>query len=623
MHTCTKIKAFTLFFEQILRIDLRFLVNYSFTQHLPSHQILENSPSTLEVNLNHKTYRPNQVATPRTRKFIRPVSLRIKLLVGFSVVFSLVFAGAFYWFYSYTTEKVVARLRADMRSTLIGALTGVDVNELMALYSTGKPNAEGFSDDPRYLRQLAWLETVHSIEPRAWFYSYAIGPSATNRRVGEPAVAPSDPEIVYLVDLWSLYDTTKAARFLESDTAGISARRVLRQGKLEESELYSDKWGTWISAFAPLKDQSGKVVAVLGLDIDAGYVRQLQQAIRGRVIVSFVVTYSVFFGLIYVLSGILTRHLAELTHSAKQIGVGNYVLDLSSAQNAQFPDEMTTLAEVFTGMVESIRIREQMIREGKETEDEMRLALEEEREVNELKSRFISMVSHELRTPLTVIRTSLELLDRYGHVASEEKRQKYFQRSRVAIATMNQLIEDVLVIGKAEAGKLEFNPSVVDLSLFCKDLIEEARMGLEHHNPIDFNDDGSCGLAYLDPKLLWSTLNNLLVNAIKYSPAGTPVEFAVSCSGNLATFQVRDQGIGIPEADQPRLFESFHRASNVNTIRGTGLGLAIVQQCVVQLQGEISFISVEGVGTTFTVKVPLNLHAEQLSSSEWLIQTDQ
>lgn len=561
--------------------------------------------------MDHNFFRMNPAVTSTAKNITRPVSLRVKLLVGFSVVFSLVFAGAFYWFYSYTTEKVVARLRADMRSTLVGALVGVDVNELMALYATGQSNSEGFSDDLRYLRQLAWFETVHKIEPRAWLYSYAIGTADTNRRIGQPAVKSGALEIVYLVDLWSLHDPAKAAKFLESDVAGIAARRVLLQGGLEESEIYSDKWGTWISAFAPLKDRTGKVVAVLGLDIDAGYVRQLQQAIRGRVILSFVMTYSVFFGLIYLLSGMLTRHLAELTHSAKQIGVGNYVLDLSSARNAQFPDEMTTLAEVFTGMVESIRIREQMIREGKQAEDEMRLALEEEREVNELKSRFVSMVSHELRTPLTVLRTSLELLDRYGHVASEEKRQKYFQRSRVAIETMNQLIEDVLVIGKAEAGKLEFNPSAVNITAFCKDLVEELRMGLEHCHLIAFNSSGPRVVAYLDPKLLRSILNNLIANAIKYSPAGTQVEFNVSCQANVGTFQVRDQGIGIPEADQPRLFELFHRASNVNTIRGTGLGLAIVQQCVAQLQGEISFHSVEGVGTTFTVKIPLNPQPEQ------------
>jgi signal transduction histidine kinase len=553
--------------------------------------------------------------SPAVKKFVKPVSLRVKLLVGFSVVFSLVFAGAFYWFYSYTTEKVVARLRADMRSTLIGAMSGVNPDELMELYAEGQPNAEGFSDDPRYRNQIAWFETVQNIEPRVWLYSYIIGNADTNRRVGLPAVSPGEKEIIYLVDLWALNNPAKAAKFLESDHAGLIARRIELQGGIQESDIYTDRWGTWISAAAPLKSQRDDVIAVIGLDIDAQYVRLLQQAIRSRMLFAFIVTYAVFFLLIYMLSGILTRQLASLTQSAQQIASGDYSLDLYFAEKNIFPDEMTTLAEVFKSMVDSIRIREQMIREGKRTEDEMRLALKEERELSELKSRFVSMVSHELRTPLTVLRTSLELLERYGHVAPEEKREKYFQRSRAAIATMNQLIEDVLVSAKAEAGRLEFSPSWIDLKSFCRDVVEEMRMSIGTSHKIVLNCYGSCELVYLDPKLLRSILSNLISNAVKYSLADGVVEFDLSCFNQVATFEIRDYGIGIPDEDQPRLFRLFHRASNVNAIRGTGLGLAIVYQCVLQHQGEIYFTSCEGVGTSFVVKLPLTLgsRTERLS----------
>ncbi|MGG6296203.1 HAMP domain-containing sensor histidine kinase [Leptolyngbya sp. AN02str] len=541
------------------------------------------------------------------------MSLRVKLLVGFSVVFSLVFAGVFYWFYEFTTDKVLARLKSDMRATLMGAIAGVNVDELMALYAEGQPNADGFSDDPRYLRILAWFETVHNIEPRAWIYSYAIGTSDTNRRIGAPAAEPGELEIIYLVDLWSVYNPSKAARFLEPDNAGIAARRVLTNGGLFESSIYSDKWGTWISAFAPLKDRNGQVVAVLGLDIDAGYVRQLQNAIRGRVLLACILTYIIFFGLIYILSGILTRHLRELTRFAEQIAVGDYRLEQSSSfGGTRFPDEMNTLSKVFLGMVENIRIREQIIREGKRAEDEMRLALEEERELNELKSRFISMVSHELRTPLTVIRTSLELLDRYGHLATEEKRQHYFQRSRIAVENMNQLIEDVLMIGKAEACKLDFSPTLLELKPFCKDVVEEVRMGIGHTHRLAFTHTGNCSEAYFDPKLLRSILTNLLSNAFKYSPSGSTVKFTLACDERLVTFEIQDEGIGIPTEDQPRLFELFHRASNVNAIRGTGLGLAIVRQCVAEHGGSITFESQEGKGTTFTVRLPVKRSLPEL-----------
>lgn len=558
----------------------------------------------------------SRAVSPAAKKLVRPVSLRVKLLVGFSVVFSLVFAGAFYWFYSYTTEKVVARLRADMRSTLIGALSGINPDDLLGLYAEGERNAEGFSDDPRYLSQLAWFETVQNIEPRVWLYSYIIGNADTNRRVGLPAVGPGEREIIYLVDLWALNDPTKAAKFLESDRVGLLARRIELQGGIQESDkIYTDRWGTWISAAAPLNSQQDDVIAVVGLDIDAQYVRLLQQAIRNRMLFAFIITYAVFFVLIYMLSGILTRQLASLTQSAQQITSGDYSLDLSFAEKNPFPDEMTTLAQVFKSMVDSIRIREQMIREGKRTEDEIRLALKEERELSELKSRFVSMVSHELRTPLTVLRTSLELLERYGHVAPEEKREKYFQRSRAAITTMNQLIEDVLVSAKAEAGRLEFRPSWIDLKSFCRDVVEEMRMSIGASHRIVLNCYGSCELVYLDPKLLRSILSNLISNAVKYSLADGVVEFDLSCFDQVATFEIRDYGIGIPDEDQPRLFRLFHRASNVNAIRGTGLGLAIVYQCVLQHQGEIYFTSCEGVGTSFVVKLPLTLgdRTERLS----------
>jgi len=543
------------------------------------------------------------------KKLPRPsrlqISLRAKLLIGFSIAFSLVFAGAFYWFYSFTTEKTMARLRADMRSTLEGAKAGVSVDDLLGLYQQGDRNATGFSDDPRYEKILNWFQVVHSLEPRVWLYTYVVGYPAENRRVGVAQAKPNEREIVYLVDLWAAYDPAKASKFLESDRAGGAAYQVLREKNLvEESRIYTDKWGSWLSAVTPLLDQEGKMVAVLGVDIEASYVLEVQQAIRNRVLASFIVTYGVLFILIYALSGILTQRLSELTDSSEQIAAGNYNLSLPSSR-VVFSDELDVLAQVFEDMVKSIRLREQQIREGKEVEYEIRLALQQERELSELKSRFVSMVSHELRTPLTVLRTSLELLERYSHIASEDKKQEYYQRCRSAIHTMAQLLEDVLTIGKTEAGKLSFNPAPINLHKFCLELVEEMRMGSQASHFLEFSCRGNCKEACLDHALLRSILTNLLTNAIKYSPPGSTVTFSLTCIGGTGIFQVKDSGIGIPQADQSRLFELFHRASNVSTIRGTGLGLAIVKQCVQHHGGDIGFSSQEGIGTTFTVKLPL------------------
>ncbi len=435
------------------------------------------------------------------------------------MVFSIVFAGAFYWFYTFTTEKTIARLRSDMKSTLIGAAKGIDVKELMALYTQGKPNSAGFSDDPRFRHQLAWFETVHSIEPRAWLYTYTVGKAIDNRRIGSPAVPPDKLEIIYLVDLWANYKPSKSVQFLESGVPGLVTHEVIERGTIAETpDIYTDKWGTWLSAFAPLKDSNGKTTAILGIDIEADYVHKVQQEIRDRVLVSFIATYAVLFFLVYVLSDLFTKHLIELTQSAEHIAEGNYDQALSFTHQSRFPDEMNTLAQIFEVMADSIRTREQLIREGKQTEDEMRRALQEEKELNELKSRFVSMASHEFRTPLTTIRTAIEILERFGSIAGEDKKHEYFQRIRTAIQTINQLIEDVLVIGKADAGKLEFNPTWLNLEEFCCEIIEEIQMGVGSHHSITFTTDGDCQRAYLDPKLLRSILTNLLSNAVKYSP---------------------------------------------------------------------------------------------------------
>ena len=557
---------------------------------------------TLPQQQNNRNYQP----VKRNQGGL--ISLRIKILLGFSIIFSVVFAGAFYWFYAFSTERTISRLRADMKATLVGAAQGVDVQELMALYANGKPNASGFSDDRRFQRQLAWFETVHSIEPRAWLYTYTTGKAQNNRHIGKPAVEPNELEIIYLVDLWARYNPSKSVRFLEAGAPGSVTQQVLERGELvENQDIYTDKWGTWLSAFAPLKSADGEIVAILGVDLQADYVLSLQQQIRKKVWVTFAVTYAILFVLIYLLSGILTKHLTELTQAAEKIAEGDYNQTLSFANQTFLADEMNTLAQVFEVMIDSIRAREQLIREGKQTEDEIRRALREEKELGELKSRFVSMTSHEFRTPLTTIRTAIEILERYGDVASDVKKSEYFQRIRTAIQTINQLVEDVLIIGKAEAGKLEFNPEWLDLESLCREVIEEIRLGISTNQTITFTQSGYAQQAYVDPKLLRSILINLLSNAVKYSTQKSTIRLKLFYTMQSVCFEIHDQGIGIPIDDQSQLFELFHRASNVDKIRGTGLGLAIVKQCVERHQGRITFTSQENIGTTFCVELPLNV----------------
>ncbi len=242
----------------------------------------------------------------------------------------------------------------------------------------------------------------------------------------------------------------------------------------------------------------------------------------------------------------------------------------------------------------------------KQAEADIRMALEKERELSELRSSFISLVSHEFRTPLTTIQSSSELLERYTQKLSDEKKQTHYSRIQNAVKQMTQLLEDVLTIGQTEAGKLKFNPSPVDLVAFCHDIVESMHFSASPRHTINFVSSGHCTHSQMDEKLLGHIVTNLLSNAIKYSPEGGTVQFDLVCNPSSAVFRIQDSGIGIPPEDLDKLYDSFGRASNVGTIQGTGLGLAIVKNCVDLHGGKIDVESELGAGTKFTVTLPLN-----------------
>ncbi|BAY24639.1 two-component sensor histidine kinase [Calothrix sp. NIES-2100] len=245
------------------------------------------------------------------------------------------------------------------------------------------------------------------------------------------------------------------------------------------------------------------------------------------------------------------------------------------------------------------------ITEQKQLEQDLIIALEKEKELNELKSRFISMTSHEFRTPLSTILSSAELLEHYRHKWSEEKQLIHLRRIQTAVNRMTEMLHDVLFIGKAEAGILEFKPTSFDLVQYCGQLLEEVKLDLNNQRQISFTSKPEVVLCLMDQKLLGHILRNLLTNALKYSPSDSNVDFNLICQDGQVMLEIQDQGIGIPSEDLPHLFESFHRASNVDNILGTGLGLAIVKRCVDIHEGKIFVVSTLGVGTKVTVTLPL------------------
>jgi PAS domain S-box-containing protein len=244
------------------------------------------------------------------------------------------------------------------------------------------------------------------------------------------------------------------------------------------------------------------------------------------------------------------------------------------------------------------------ITERKRAEAEILKALEKEKELSELKSRFVSMASHEFRTPLATILIGSEILKFYGHKLSEEKKVAQLTQIAEQVKRMTQLLEDVLLVGKAQAGAVLFQPTQVNLLEFSREVLSEISLAAGSKHTFNFDCQGEKTLVEMDTKLMRQIISNLLGNAVKYSPEGSSVDCEIKCEESQAILKIRDRGIGIPASDIPRLFEVFHRASNVDTISGTGLGLAIVKQAVELHCGSIAIESEVGVGTTFTVCIP-------------------
>jgi signal transduction histidine kinase len=249
-------------------------------------------------------------------------------------------------------------------------------------------------------------------------------------------------------------------------------------------------------------------------------------------------------------------------------------------------------------------------------------ALQKEKDLNRLKSQFVSIVSHEFRTPLTIILVSLDLLEEFGEELLLEKRQKYFKRARTSIELMEKLLEEVLVIGEADNGNLQCHLAPVNLSKFCLNLVEELQTadGEEHLIMFSQAEEMEClpVLIEVDEKLLRLILTNLISNANKFSPFGSQVWIHLSYRSDHLVFQVQDQGIGIPESDQAQLFDTFYRGSNVNDVQGTGLGLSIVKRCIDVYGGSIEVESAIGLGTKFTVSLPCASAVTSLRTSKTL-----
>lgn len=244
------------------------------------------------------------------------------------------------------------------------------------------------------------------------------------------------------------------------------------------------------------------------------------------------------------------------------------------------------------------------IKKQKEAEKKVKAALEREKELSELKSRFISIASHEFRTPLTTIYSSTQLLERFGRKWDDAMYKNQIDRIKEHVHHLTDTMDDVLIIGRTESGKIKFEPQMVDLKAFCDNLLEDIRPLISDKHKFSYKFMLKQNIHFLDEKLLKYIFLNLLTNAIKYSPNGGKIEFIIKGRRKEIEFIVSDNGIGIPERNQSILFEPFHRCDNVGDISGTGLGMSIIIRSVEMHKGSLSFVSKENKGTTFRVLIP-------------------
>ncbi len=254
--------------------------------------------------------------------------------------------------------------------------------------------------------------------------------------------------------------------------------------------------------------------------------------------------------------------------------------------------------------VDKLLVVEENITEQKKAQEEIQKSLSKERELNELKSRFVSMASHEFRTPLATILSSTNLLERYTESIKSDKTEKHLNRIKSNVDGLTNILNDFLSLEKLEAGGIRVEKGIHDIIAFFHELIEETTPLLKKGQYFQFIEALQDPIFNTDKKILKNILLNLISNASKYSDEGKSITISLLREGTLLHMEIKDEGIGIPLREKKRMFEQFFRAENASNIQGTGLGLFIVKKYVELLCGTISLESEEGIGTTIKVSIP-------------------
>ncbi|GAA4436748.1 hypothetical protein GCM10023188_30170 [Pontibacter saemangeumensis] len=255
-------------------------------------------------------------------------------------------------------------------------------------------------------------------------------------------------------------------------------------------------------------------------------------------------------------------------------------------------------------LAEAIKKLEHTNRSLYKAQQEIHKALQKEKELHELKSRFVTIASHEFRTPLSTVLSSASLISKYKGLEDDDKRQKHVDRIKSAVSNLTTILNDFLSISRIEEGKIYNLPTTFNLKAFAQEVVEEMQGFLKEGQHIDYQHLSDVETISIDKQLLKNILFNLLTNGSKYSGEGKTIRMTTAITNNSVTITVQDYGIGIPKADQAHLFTPFFRAQNVTNIQGTGLGLNIVKRYVEIMDGTLEYESELNQGSTFTICLP-------------------
>jgi methyl-accepting chemotaxis protein len=362
------------------------------------------------------------INTTPIKKAARFISLQTKLIVGFTVIFTLVFASTYYWFYDFAYNEAMDQIKSGLYDTVNGATaTGVlgendsiqtiNGNDMEALIKQGEiRSSDNLTDDPKYWEQIKILCDIRRIEPRAYPYTYI------------PGNKPN--ELIFITSWgWCLEGSTaddyatfkQPIEFSRVDANLAGLEKVVFQTNNgycspDESasclpDISTDQYGSWVSAYAPIKNSEGKTVAGLGIDFKASYVKEVQSKIITTFIEVFIIAYVILLTLVYFVAQALTRPMAGLTKAAEQIGEGNYEVGIKYLSelklSQQYPDEIETLQRVFNGMIDKVYRREQNLR--KEVE-QLKIQIDENRRKKQVEEIVESEFFQSLREKATEMR---------------------------------------------------------------------------------------------------------------------------------------------------------------------------------------------------------------------------